>query len=239
MKNPICISTGCLSELFEDRNNMIEKLRKFSPFGIELSFAYPKYLLEFDISENNLEYLRNLKFNSIHAPSGGIIYGENKESKEVLQKISELYKKINARNVVFHKGKIENYDLIANSDFVSSIENGDWKKPKHSIEDIKDVLDKNKDFKFTFDFAHALSVSSSDIPEYINYFKDRLIEIHLSIINEDSKEHDFLHENNNKETKKLLRSLKTVSVPVVLECLISNLKEVELIKKEMEYIRKI
>ncbi len=239
MQNPICISTGCVYKLSDDRNDLIEKLRKFSPMGIELSFAYPKYLLNFDINKNNLEYLQSLGFNSIHAPWEDITYGENKISKEVLQKISELYKQINARNVVFHKEQIEDYNSIISNNFISSIENDDWKKPRHNVEDIKSILDKNKKLKFTLDFAHALSVSSSDIAEYINYFKDKLIEIHLSIVNKDSEEHDFLHKYDSAEIRNLLQPLKTVFVPVILEAAVSNLEEMKFIKKEIEYIKNL
>ena len=238
MRNPICISTGCVYKLSDDRNDLIEELRKLSPKGIELSFAYPEYLLEFDISKNNLDYLRTLKFNSIHSPWENIIYGKNKTSEEVLNKISELYQQINARNVVFHKKQIENYNLIVDNNFVASIENDDWRKSKHSVEDIKIILDENKRFKFTFDFAHALSVSSSDVPQYINYFKDRLIEIHLSIIDKESEKHDFLHKYDNIEIRKLLRLLKDSSIPVILESVVSGLEEIELLKREMEYIEK-
>lgn len=183
MKNPICISTGSVYKLSDDRNYLIRDL----------------------------------------------------------QKISKLYKRISARNVVFHKGQIEDFDLLINNDFVSSIENDDWRKPQHSIEDIKNVLDKNKRFKFTFDFAHALSVSLSDIPEYINYFKDRLIEIHLSIVNKDLEKHDFLHKYDNEGMRQLLQPLKSVSdlIPIILEGVVSTLEETELLKKEIEYIKGI
>lgn len=239
MKNPICVSTGCVHELSDDRNILIEKLSKLSPLGIELSFAYPKCLLNFDIKKNNLEYLQGLKFNSIHAPWQDINYGTNEKSKEVLQKISELYKQINAKNVVFHKGQIENYELIINNDFVASIENDDWRKPKHNAKDIKSVLDKNKEFRFTFDFAHALSVSSSDVHKYISYFKEKLIEIHLSVIDRSLEKHDFLHKYDTTETRSSFQYLKDFSVPLVLEAVVFNSEEIELLKKEMDYIRKI
>lgn len=242
MQNPICISTGCVYELSDDRNDLIEKIRQFSPIGImgiELSFAYPEYLLNFDIDNNNLEYLQGLEFNSIHAPRENITYGENKTSKEILQKISELYKQINARNVVFHEEQIEDYNSIISNNFVSSIENDDWRRPRHNVEDIKSILDKNKKLKFTLDFAHALSVSSSDIAEYINYFKDKLIEIHLSVIDKDLEKHDFLHKYDSAEIRNLLQPLKTVFVPVILEAAVSNLEEMKFIKKEIEYIKNL
>jgi len=239
MKNPICISTGSVYKLSDDRNVLIEELSKLSPMGIELSFAHPGYLLNFSLNKDNLEYLQSLKFNSIHAPWKDMSYGTSKISEGVLQKISELYKQISARNVVFHKGQIEDYELIINNDFVASIENDDWRKPKHNVEDIKSVLDKNKEFKFTFDFAHVLSVSSLDVRKYISYFKDKLIEIHLSIIDKDLEKHDFLYKHDNTETRNLLQSLKVFSVPVILEAVVSNVEEIELLKKEIGYIRKI
>lgn len=239
MKNPICISTGCVCELYKDRNDRIDALRQFSPLGIEISFSHPEYLFDFEISKNNLKYLQSLKFNSIHAPW---MYKKVKERKEALEKIRILYKQINARNVVFHKDGIEDYDLVASSGFVVSLENDDWKKPNNSLEYFKCLLDKNKKFRFTFDFAHAVS-TESDIAEYINYFKDILVEIHFSIIIKDSlgqySSHTFLHQNDGEELRKLLQPLKKVSVPLVLESFVSNLNDINLIKKEIEYIKKI
>ncbi len=245
MRNPICISTGCVYRFSDDRNDLIEALRQFSPEGIEISFAYPEYLLNFNINKKNLKYLQGLKFNSIHSPCNNMTYGKNKMSKEILQKISELYKQVNARNIVFHKGQVEDYDSILSNDFVSSIENDDWRKSEHDIEDIKKVLDKNGKFKFTFDFAHAITISASDIPEYINYFKNKLIEIHISIVNKDSKEHEFLYQHGSREIKESLQYLKitSASVPLVLEGAVFSSEELEFVKKEIEeeieYIKKI
>jgi len=238
MNNPICISTGCVHRLFEDRNRSINLFRQFSHEGIEVSFAYPHHLLNFKIEEDNLEHLETLKFNSIHAPFKDYIYKNNEKSKEILRRISDLYKRINARNVVFHKDSIKDYDFIANNGFVVSLENDDWRKPNNTINHLKDILDNNEKFKFTFDFAHALS-TSSDIDEYINCLGDKIVEIHLSIIDEDSKRHTFLHKKDSEELRKKLHSLKSISVPIVLECDISNLEKKELLRKEIDYIRNI
>lgn len=235
-QNPICISTGCVYKLSDDKNDLIEELSKLFPMGIEISFAHPESLLSFNVSKNNLEYLRSLKFNSIHAPCKDIIYGRNKMSEKALQKISELYKQIDARNVVFHKDQIEDYGFIESSSFLASIENDDWRKSKHSIEDMQMLFNQNKEFKFTFDFAHALSVSSADIPKYIQCFKNRLIEIHLSIIDKGSEKHEFLHKYDNTEIRKLLQLLKSFFVPVVLEGVVSSLTEMKLLEKEIEYL---
>lgn len=240
MENPICISTGSVHKIFKDRHNeKIEALQRFSPAGLELSFFSPEYLLDFEISKDNLRYPQTLKFNSIHAPVCDIVYGDNKKCKKVLKKISELYKQISARNVVFHKDQIEDYSVITGYDFVASIENDDWTKPKNTIEDMKNILDNNREFKLTFDFAHAIA-TSSDISEYINYFKDRIIEIHISIIPiKELGNHTFLYKYNNEEIRRLMQPLKTVDVPLVLECEVPNVKEIELIGKEMDFLKKI
>ena len=238
MDNPICISTGCVRRLLKDTNKGINLLRQFSPKGIEVSFPYSKNLINFDLEKDNLKYLETLKFNSIHAPFKDYIYENNEKSKEILRRISDLYKRINARNVVFHKDTIKDYDFIANNDFVVSLENDDWRKPKNTMSRLKDVLDNNEKFKFTFDFAHALS-TSSDIDEYISCLGDKLIEIHLSIIDEDSKRHTFLHRKDSEKLRRKLQSLKSISAPIVLECGIPNLGKKDLLRKEIDYIRSI
>lgn len=239
MRNPICLSTGCVYKLSNNRNDLIEELRKLSPSGIELSFAYSEYLLQFDISRDNLDYLRTLKFNSIHSPWENITYGRNKISGEVLNKISELYQQINARNVVFHKTQIDNYNVIVDNNFVASIENDDWRKPEHNVEDMKNILNKNKRFKFTLDFAHALSVSPLDIIKYADCFKSKLIEIHLSMMDKVLGKHDFLYKYDSQEIRSLCEPLKAFSIPVVLEAAISSTEEMGLLEKEMEYIKKL
>ncbi len=219
---------------------MISRIRKFSPEGIELSFAYPQYLFDFIINKENLDYLQSLKFNSIHVPWKEITYGNNQESKNVLEFIEKLYKQINAKNVVFHKEQIEEIQIVTNYDFTASIENGDWKElAGNSVEKIEEILKGNPKLKFTFDFAHALTISSNDVSLYVNKFKDELIEIHLSMLNKNLKDHWFLHKYDSQEMRNLLNHLKNINTPIVLECVASNNGQVQLIKKEIEYIKGI
>jgi len=240
MENPICISTGFLYRLTNDRNEMIKRIKEFSPYGIELSFAYPQYLFDFVVDEENLDYLQSLKFNSIHASWKEIIYGNNQKSKNVLEAIEKLYKQINAKNVVFHRDQIEDIQVITDHDFLASIENGDWREPLgNSVNKIEEILKENSKLKFTFDFAHALTISSDDIPLYVDKFKDKVVEIHLAMLNRDLKDHWFLHKYDSLEMRNLLNHLKNINVPIILECVAYNNDEVQLIKKEIEYIKEI
>jgi len=142
--------------------------------------------------------------------------------------------------VIFHPEKINDFKILKNYDFAASIENKDWRyNSVNTVEKIEAILNENKNLKFTFDFAHALTVSSDDIPVYINKFKDRLITIHLSMLNKNLKDHWFLYKYDSKEMRDLLSHLKNIDVPIVLECVASDWSEVLLIKKEIEYIKKI
>jgi len=240
MKNPICISTGFLYRLTNDRNEIINKTREFSPDGIELSFAHPQYLFDFIIDKENLKYLKSLQFISIHSPWKEISYGNNQTCKDILEVIEKLYKQVGAENVVFHVEKIEDINILKEYDFIASIENKDWRYDSvNTVEQIEAILNKNKSLKFTFDFAHALTVSPNDIPKYITKLKDRLIAIHLSMLNKQLKDHWFLHKYDSKQMRNLLNCLKDINVPIVLECVASDWSEVPLIKKEIEYIKSI
>lgn len=243
MQNPICISTGCVYKFSEDRNILIDILRPLAPAGIELSFSHPQeHLLNFRISEANLEYLRGLEFNSIHAPWREIAYGQNQTSESVLEKIVELYKQINARNIVFHQEQIEDYNSIASllkAGCAVSLENDDWRKPEHSVQNVRLALERDKGFGFVLDFAHALSFSPEEVREYMDQFSSRLSEIHISIINKELETHDFLHLSDNAEIRELLQPLNSVATPMVLEAVVPAPEEIALLKKEMEYLREL
>lgn len=257
MENPICLSTSCFYRLTDDRNEMIERIRKFSPDGIELSFAYPESLSEFTITEENLEYLQSLEFRSIHAPWKEIMYVGNRGDKGTLELVEQLYKQIGGRSVVFHEQNLmvfsgwkrdksinifeSHADLLKNYDFIPSIENSDWRKHgvADTVEGIETILSENDNLKFTFDFAHALTVSPESIPEFLDRFRDKLTEIHLSFSRRGPEGHYFLHKHDSEETRELLSHLKSTDVPLVFECFAREQDEVPLIKEEMDYIRRI
>ena len=125
-------------------------------------------------------------------------------------------------------------------DFIASIENGDWRKTcARRVEEIEKILNENKDLKFVFDFAHALTICPEDIPKYINKFKDKIVEIHLSFIESPIRKHSFLHKKNGEKIRFLLKPLKKVTVPFILEYHITNQNQIPLIQKDIEYIRSL
>ncbi len=240
MNNPICISTGTLYKVSQDKNEMIERLREFSPDGIEISFSRPDSLSAFKISDRSLEYLRGLRLNSIHSPWEDVIYGHGGESRRVLREIKVLYTQIGARNVVFHKGILDNLKVLEEYDFTASVENDDWRKSANKTpEQLERILGTNPYLRFTFDFAHALTTSPDDIPRYIERFNGKLIEVHMSRSARDAESHSFLHREDSEKMRYLLAHLKKTNAPFVLECVVPTLDEVHLLGKEMEYLRSL
>lgn len=239
MKNLICVSTGAVYKISEDMNKKIELLKEFSPDGIELCFADSQYLIDFKITKENLTYLCTLKYVSIHAPWLGVRYGNNERTLAVLKSINNLYCEIDARNVVFHADFIDNFSVFENYDFTISIENNEWKYPFHLISEIELLLKNNKKFKFTFDFAHALTVSVEDIPVYVEKFKEKLIQVHFAYFDKELPDHWFSHKYDSEEIRKLSKYLKVLDVPIVLECVANDESEVSLIGKELKYVRNI
>lgn len=238
MNNPICISTGCLYRVIDDINERISKIKEFSPDGIEVSFADTQSLFDFRMSESSESYLRTLKYVSIHAPWEGVVYGNSPLSDRVLDGMGILYDKVGARNVVFHVGARDDLGILKKASFTYSIENRGWRDELKTPEQIGEMLDQDSRLRFTFDFAHALTVSADDIPVYLDRFLDKIIQIHLGMLNRDMKDHWFLHKYDSPKLRDLLRLIPS-NIPLVLECVASNQGEIQLMRDEIEYIRKI
>ena len=242
MDNPICISTGLLYRFTDDRNEMILKLRTFNPNGIELSFAFPAYLLNFNITEENKKYLLSLDYNSIHSPWKDIRYGDNPNSSRVLDAMKKLYDEIDARNIVFHKEQIEDFGVIekmVSEGYTVSIENDDWKGGCNTVSGIGEILLKYPGFKFTMDFAHTYSIDPESSSVYIKEFKDKIIQVHLSLLTPALNDHTFFYNHDCSFNRRLIKELETLDVPLILECVAQTEDEIELISREMEYIRSI
>lgn len=235
MENPIVISTGLVYKFMNDRNEMIQRLKEFSPDGIEISFAYPQYLYEFVLESRNLMYLQGLRFNSIHAPWKEIVYGKN--AIPVLERIDTLYDSIHARNVVFHKAPEDDFSVLRDYNFAGSVENDDWKKGLNTPEKIGEILEQNPNLRFTFDFAHALTIDTGLVPEFLS-FGNKISQVHLSYLDRQMPDHYFLFKHDSEEMRRLIRMIPS-NIPLVLECVADNPSEIELVRREIEYLRSV
>jgi len=239
MKSTICLSTGMLYKLHKDRNEILPELLKFKPDGIEICFMRYEHIFSFHPTNSELEKLKKLKFVSIHAPSLYVKWGENPESHQALEEIEKIYHRVGAKNVVFHDKRDDDLSVVKKYNFTASIENDDSRYYLNTPEKMEKALRKYPEMKFTLDFAHVLSINSDLIQDFINNFKDKIIEIHMSWLGRKIKDHKFIHKHNSKKIRELLKLIKQLNEPIVFESVAQNNNEKSLIKDEIDYINRI
>ncbi len=241
MNNLISISTGLIYKFTTNRDKMVKILKEFAPDGIEFVLAEPEYIESFSIQQENLAYLDTLARVTIHAPWIGMNYAENNKAYTTLSGLDQLAKMINAKNVTFDCAEIEDFTVLGKYDFQASIENDDWRKPINTPRQISNILEQNPNLFFTFDLAHALTLDHKLIPQYLDLFKDQISQIHLSYFNRQMSSHGFFCELSKSEQQKIIPYLKLITdnIPIVIECVANNLNEINLVKKEIVFLRSI
>jgi len=241
MSHLICLSTGLVYKLENDRNKMIEMLKTFEPDGIEINFAQPDFLFDFKISSKNIKYLNSLKFVSIHLPWAGVSYDSNYLTNKIFDKIIALTKKIKIHNLVVHPLEIEDFSIFSNLKLPVSIENEDPKWPSFSLpKDFINIFNENRKLHFNFDFAHAGLVSDKNISDFIKAYRNRIIEIHLSGLSKGNKDHWFLKPHDSASNRSLIKKLKLLkNTNIVLECVARDFEDLKKTNTEIEYIREL
>ncbi|HEX8974853.1 MAG TPA: hypothetical protein VF817_05255 [Patescibacteria group bacterium] len=243
MKSTISISTGLIYKFYSDRNEMIEILSKFNPDGIELSFFDSTIILNFEINEKSIAYLKTLQHVSIHAPWKNITYEDSEHCHKVLQAIEKLARKIDAKVVVIEREQIKDFNVFNGYNLPFAIENDDWRKETDAktIEDVGKILEINPALGFCLDVAHAMTIRENF--EYANAFIEkngqRISQVHTSMIDRTMSDHTFLCEYDNEKLREMIRKIKSLQVPIVLEAVALSEGEINNIKKEIEYIRNI
>ncbi len=241
MNNTISIWTWLVYKFFDNQNSRIKRLKDFDHEWIELCIADSEALLNLELEQENVDYLKSLEYVSIHLPWINIRYWDNERCRKVLSAVEKLYKKIWAKNVNVHDTEIDDYRIFQEFDFNVLIENDDYKFPDTATPSrINEILWLNQNFRFNLDFAHALTLWGEITKEFIDNFRQKISQIHMSNLTKDIKDHNFLHRDATAETLDLLRYLKenlSDDIPLVLECVASNENEIDLISKEIEFLR--
>lgn len=227
----VSISTGLVYHFTDDRNQMIEMLRQFKPSGIELNFYHPQVLLDFEPSDANIKYLTCLDYVSIHAPWVDIRYGDNQVCQKTMEKIERLYQQVQAKNVVFHPLEVDDWSVFKLCRFNCSIENEDCRKPAFKYpSEMREIFQNNPNLRFTFDFAHALTVGEDSVASFLSL--GELAEIHFSYHHKKRAGHRFLHQHINTKILKLLQLLPEV-VPLVIEGVMERPDQHESVRSEI------
>ena len=84
---------------------------------MEITFSSAKELHDFKLTKENLAWIETLSYVTIHAPFS--LFASNKQETitEQLGLIHELYRRINAGNVIVHPGRLEDMAMLNRIDF--------------------------------------------------------------------------------------------------------------------------
>ena len=164
MNNLIGMATGSIHSWKNSLDEQITILKKLNVGCIELTFGtFPE--LDRKISEENLSYLRNLKYVSMHAPYMKNLSPYYYTTRREIEKVESVYNMIHADTVVFHPNLLRiKLDTFMNI----------------CMENLPDFCDVSveKKHKLVLDTAHALSYGPGKIEELIGKYD--IQHVHLS-----------------------------------------------------------
>ncbi|MBW3017504.1 sugar phosphate isomerase/epimerase, partial [Candidatus Woesearchaeota archaeon] len=157
-----------------NKANLIDYAKQLDVSGIELTFlAQKEVLLQFELSESQIEFLKSLDYVSMHFPTR--VDGE--DYVQVLEKINEIYHKVNAKNVIIHPYNLPEPELLDKYDINFSVEN---MEKDFSLNELKDILQKYPKLGVCLDVSHAFIWSAQETAKLVDEFNGRITEIHFS-----------------------------------------------------------
>lgn len=210
MKN-IAISTAafCLWDIGPERKLQICK--DFGFKSIVLAFSTLKMLKHFAFSEHLYHHLTDFETITIHAPWCGIKYKDNKATKQIVNCINALSKKVTLSNVIFHFDCIDSFEWLDSCDFSYCIKNPahhSWHRFNLAMQEhgFDSVLDINRATRF-----------ENYLDQYIEKHQNNLKAVHISGYIDDLGRTPIVESQQDF----LLDKLKTIDAPVIIEGLFS------------------
>ena len=234
----IAISIGTCFDLHLNYSQAINFVKGFSGAeGIELLFATPKDLFDFEFEKEDLDFVNSLKFKSIHMPFHEIEYANNLNTKNIIEKGSLIASQISADYLVFHPSKIKDYSVL-DKGVKNCVENLNSKKHNkgfQSAQDMKTLLNKHPELGLVIDTCHLLE--SGINPESFLNLKDKVMALHLAVQWKQGariRTHGFLQENQGQLEQ--IKPLLKLNAPKVIESDFYS-EKVPMIGKEIDLIK--
>jgi endonuclease IV len=229
------ISVGSYYDLKLSYSDSIKFIKNYPVDGIELLFATPKNLLDFEFEKEDLEFINSLKFKSIHMPFYEVEYKKDESTKLLIEKASLVASQINADYLVFHPNNVKDY-LVLDRNFKNCIENLNSKernKGFQTVNQIKQILEENE-LGLIVDTCHSLEMNIN--PKDFLELKDKICGLHLAVQwkqGERIRTHGFLQENlaQLEQIKPLLK----IDVPKIIEVDIYP-EKIPLVQKDINLI---
>lgn len=233
------ISVGSCYDLKMSRKEAVNFIHNYAVNGIELVFATPKEILEFEFDKEILDLINSFEFRSIHMPFHEVEYKADEETRKVITKGSEIANSIKASYLVFHPSNIKNFSVLdySKKNCIENLNSKKYNKGYQTPSDIKKVLKENPKLWLVLDTCHMLE-SGFDPNDFLE-LKDRVVSLHLAVQwkqGERIRTHGFLQENLEQLEK--IKPLLKLDVPKIIEVDIYPNK-VKMIEKEIELVKSL
>ncbi len=223
-------------EKSKNRNDLIKYAKNLDIGGVELTFASKEELFAFKLSPSNEKFLKGLDYVTIHAPFDFMEQANNKE--EIIRQlniISDIYKKVNAKNVIMHPNDLPDSAMLNRFNFKVSTENL-RKKRNVTISDFKKIFEKYPKIGFCVDVSHAYSWSKKETEKLVKAFSNRITQFHFSGAYR-GKDHQPL-KIVSKDFLSSIELLFKSKAPIVIEEDI-KIKSEKFLKEEVNLIKKM
>ena len=229
-------STGIL---YQTEIPIVQRICNFALSGataIELNYASPDDLLTANPESLFVNMVKPHAFYyiSIHAPWQEVKYGNNEQTRKIIEKFAEFCDILPINGIVMHPDIVQSFSVLENTNLPFLLENMDKRKDFYTMpEHFYDIL-KNYGFGFVLDVQHAYEQDHSmNIGNaFLDAFGDRLKELHVSgsSLSSSNPHHEFhcpisLAENKvaigkilrqNPKIPKILEGIISADIPAVL-----------------------
>ncbi len=218
-----------------------ERIKLYHSLGadaIELSFATPKQLFEYNISEEAKSNIEKFASVSIHAPWKEVRYDSGAETQAIINKLRALYNQLSIEGLVLHPNTIDDFEVLNQSGLPFLLENMDRRKSYGTHPEQFRELKRKYNLGFVLDVEHAYEHDPSMklAREFIEVMGDKLKHMHVSGYNESEIHVPTYCAVNKQEITEILKI--GLSVPIVLEGIL--LEDIpNSIKRELEYVRSL
>ena len=229
-------STGSLRRANVPFNERIRLYHSLGADAIELSFATPTELFEYNLSDQSKRDIKKFKAVSIHAPWKEFRYNSDSKTQEIINKLKTFCNELPIRGLVLHPDTIDDFEILKQSGLPFLLENMDRRKAYGTHPEHFKELKRKCNFGFVLDVEHAYEHDPSMklAKEFVEVMGDRLKHLHVSGCSESAGHVPTYSAINKKEITKILK-LK-LAVPIILEgALIEDASNS--ITKELEYVR--
>lgn len=179
--NVISMPTGRkLDEMLNNNNVNLKKFfGRFDINGLELTMAHKERLKQFKLSKEDVKWIKDLDYVSIHSPFR--LVSKSKDKKDLIEQLDaldNLYSMLNAQTLVVHVHECPDEEVLDKYNFNIALEN----MPLKEHLDTEKMFEKIRDSKYGFclDTSHAHDYGTDEIKRLYFALKDKLRQVHLS-----------------------------------------------------------